>query len=175
MKPFALAIALIFTLNQAVFAQTGLTISPAREAQLMALAEQNPKEFLKNLTNDELTQVQRDLRALISGLQVDFSKAEAKDNNRLGYKIRKWGAISTVSIAALTVVGTIVRAGTFKGPSVDNDAVAILIFGGIITVGAAVITASGQMWVWLTPEEADLIQDKIDSLIALSNAIDDKL
>lgn len=177
MKSIALSLSVILALNSTAFAQVSQTqeASEARQVELLNLAKSNPREALKKMSKEELVQVQQELRTLILGLKYDFDKAEAQDGDRLGYKIRKWGAISTGTLIVLTIGGALAREYTYKGPAVDSDSVAILIFGSMLTVGAIAATAGGQVMVWLTPSEAKKVQNKIDLLVKLSNSIDQNL
>lgn len=157
------------------FAQTAAPMTDSRARELLDMSRRDAKKVIASMSNEELLQVRAELKQLLIGLQADFAVAESADGDRVGYKIRRWGGIGAGTLAVLTAAGFVTRAATFKGPSVDNDAVVILMLGFVATGAAVAVTAAGQVVVWLTPSEAKAVQSKIDGLVALTNLIDKKL
>jgi hypothetical protein len=158
-KIISLMLALTLSFNSVVWAEPENRISDARETELFEIAKNQPAEFLAKLTDDELIQLTHELAHLVQDLQQDFSATSEQKDGKYGFKLHEWGKVSVPLIIALTVFGILVRAKTFKNP-VDNPATYLVIL--LVGFGVSIaLNATKDNMVWLTPEEVQILQEKI--------------
>jgi hypothetical protein len=182
MKTISLMLAFILSLNSIAWADPETvtvvttiedTISEEREAELFKIANDNPAEAFAQMTDAELIQVAHDLKVLIQDIQKDFSAPDAHKDGKLGFTIHEWSKVSIPLAVALTAIGILSRTKAFKN-SPDNPATYLVIL--ILGVGvAAAISAGNDKMVWVTPQEAQIIQEKIMRLRKFSMIIDRQL
>ena len=174
MKFISLILALILSLNNLAWADSEnlaqSTISEEREMELFAIAQDNPAEIFAKMTDAELLQVAHELNLLIQDLQQDFSAPDDHKDGKLGFTIHEWSKINIPLIVVLTAVGILSRTKTFKNAP-DNPATYVVLF--VLGMGVATaISAGNDKMVWLTPEEARVLQEKIMRLRKFSLIIE---
>lgn len=177
MKIISLMLALILSLNSVAWADPESlvqnTISEEREMELFEIARDNPAEVFAKMTDAELIQVAHELKLLIQDLQQDFSVPAEHKDGKLGFTTHEWSKISIPLAVALTAFGIFSRTKAFKNAP-DNPATYVVLI--VLGMGvAAAIRAGNDKMVWVTQEEARVIQEKIMRLRKFSQIIDRQL
>ncbi|MNL26139.1 hypothetical protein D3C87_1476510 [compost metagenome] len=177
MKIISLILALILSLNSVAWADpenlVQNTISEEREMELFEIAQDNPAEILAKMTDAELIQVAHELKLLVQDLQQDFSVPTERKGDKLGFTIHEWSKISISLAVVLTAFGIFSRTKTFKNAP-DNPATYVVLI--VVGLGVtAAIRAGNDKMVWMTPEEAQMIQEKIMRMRKFSQIIDRQL
>lgn len=158
-KIISLMLALTLSFNSVVWAEPENRVSEARETELFDIAKDKPAEFLAKLTDAEMVQLTHELAQLVQDLQRDFSTSLEQKDGKYGFKLHEWGKVSVPLVIALTIFGILVRAKTFKNAP-DNPATYLVIL--LVGVGVSVaLNATNDNMVWLTPEEVQILQEKI--------------
>ena len=179
MKFISFMLAFVLSLNSFTFASAEgpllveNTISKEREMELFKIAQDNPAEVFAKMTDAELIQVAHDLKILVQDIQKDFSAPAERKGDQLGFAIHEWSKISIPLAVALTAIGILSRTKAFKNAP-DNPAtyLVILVLGLGVT---AAISAGNDKMVWVSLEEAQMIQEKIMRLRKFSLIIDRQL
>lgn len=179
MKFVSFMLALVLSLNSFAVANAestlpvANTISKEREMELLKIADDNPAEVFAKMTDAELVQVAHDLKILIQDIQQDFSAPAERKGDKLGFITHEWSKISIPLAVALTAIGILSRTKAFKNAP-DNPAtyLVILLLGLGIT---AAISAGNDKMVWVSLQEAQMIQEKIMRLRKFSLIMDRQL
>jgi hypothetical protein len=177
MKFINLMLALVLSLNNVAWADPEIlvqnTISEEREMELFELAKSNPIGVFAKMTDVELIQVARELKILLQKLQQDFATPVELKDDKLGFPIHEWGEISIPLAIALTSFSVLTRTKSFKNAP-DNPATYVVLV--ILGIGVAMaIKAGNDKMLWVTPDEARILQEKIFRLRKLSLIIDGQI
>lgn len=177
MKFISLMLALVLSLNSIAWADPEIlvvnTISEEREMELFKIAKENPTEIFAKLSDAELIQVAHELNILIQDIQQDFSTPAATKDGKLGFAMHEWSKISIVLAVVLTAFGILSRTKTFKNAPDNPAAYAVIL---ILGVGIAkAIKAGNDKMMWVTPDEARIIQEKTLRIRKLSDIIEGQL
>lgn len=152
--------------------------SQTRQQQLVKIIqEQGGKAALENMTREELIQAKNDLRVIVDALKVDLSRAQAVDGDKVGYLVRDIGGIGITVGVVMMAVG-IMKAQINPG-KVDFKSNWLIFFSGFLgsltIMGSTVVTASGQVMVWLTPSQATKVQERIDKMSKVLDQLEARL